>query len=254
MISDAPFYPSAPTAWPAPDPWVVYRWWVLAAIAVSLVLLVPNALVASVDFTERNGFGYQLVSLLLIVASILLPAVAQGLIIGRALPIPWWAWAAVTAVTALIVAALRWGGSTALTTLARDESPITLGMLFLGLSCGAAILGGLLVGVAQAWLLHPHTRPAALWVAATTGIYVLNALASSLGVQGVIQVVDALRFDVPVAPLVGLASTGVGFIEAIMSAILSGFALVYLLRHRRAPDSAARVGDLSTNFETNSTN
>ena len=249
MITDAPFYPSSPSARPAPDPWVVYRWWVLAAIAVSVLLVVPNALLASVDFRDRNGAGYGLAALLLAAANILLPALAQGLVIGRALPIPWGTWAAVTAVAAGIVAALQWGGGAALSTIGPRESPITMGMLFFGVSLTIAILGGLLVGAAQAWLLHPHTRPAALWVAAIFGTYLLNYLASSLGVQGMIQVADAARLDLPIAALVGLTTTCAGFISAIMTAILTGFALVYLLRRRRAPGP-----ELSTDYATNSTN
>lgn len=236
MTPAAPFASPPPSAPPAP--WVVYGWWVLAAVAVSLLLLVPNALVASVDFRERNGLGYQITSLLLIGANILLPAVAQGLVIGRALPIPWWAWTTFTAVAALFVTLLRWGGNLLLTTVARDESPVTLGFLFFGLSLVTAILGGLVVGAAQAWLLHPHTRPAALWAGAVVVAYLINGLAASLGVQAVIQVVEALGRDVPIAPLVGVSQTGVGFIEAIMSAIFTGFALVYLLYHRRAPQPA----------------
>jgi hypothetical protein len=220
---------------------------VLAAIAVSLLLVVPNALVASVDFADRGGVGYTLVALLLAGANILLPAAAQGLVIGRALPIPWWTWAAVTAVAAGIVAALQWGGSTALTTLARGESPVTLGMLYFALGLVTAILGGLIVGAAQAWLLRPHTAPATLWVGVVAVTYVLNFLAASLGVQGVIQLADALRLDVPVAPLVGLATTGAGFIQAILSAVLTGFALVYLLRRRRTP-GVTRAAELQTDF------
>jgi hypothetical protein len=141
---------------------------------------------------------------------------AQWWVLRRDLPqMTWRRWVGATAASGILAWGLGMGLGQNL-----DLGAVPLPLLAVG-GCVMVVTLGAILGLGQAWALHPYTRHAAWWVPA-------NALAWTVGLA-IAFTGTALIPDWTNLPVVALISGATGLLMGATTAAITGLVLVRLL-------------------------
>jgi hypothetical protein len=221
------------------NPWTLFGAWIALQAAIAAAAGCGAVLLSLPPFERYDTTLYQLVSLALIGATVCAIAAAQAAVIARAFPIRPVAWAGATAAALLTAALISAVLNTAITRLTTRLDTTTIDGLFFLKTLIVAAVGCLILGGVQTILLAPHTTAPLLWFAATALARLITGPGSALLTSALITIILANTRSVSPFPIIGGINAVINFLNALLTAVLTGLALVYLLHHPR-PTPAAR--------------